>query len=377
MFKVIAYQGRARRGVFSCAHGGEVQTPVFMNVGTQGAIKGGVSALDLREIGCQIELSNTYHLHLRPSDKIVREMGGLHRFMGWDGPILTDSGGFQVFSLASLRKIREEGVTFASHIDGHRVFMGPEESMQIQSNLGSDIAMAFDECVENPATHEYAEASCKRTARWLERCIAEHERLNTLPDTVNPKQMLFGINQGATFADLRVWHMEEIAKLNCDGYAIGGLAVGEPAEVMYEIIDAVEPHMPKEKPRYLMGVGTPSNIIEAVARGVDFFDCVMPSRNGRHGKLFTWEGTVNIMNRKYETDPAPVGESCGCPCCRSFSRAYLRHLFKADEVLALRLSVLHNLWFYNELMRKIRDALDAGTFDAFREKYSGKLEQRV
>ncbi len=377
MFKVIAYQGRARRGVFSCAHGGEVQTPVFMNVGTQGAIKGGVSALDLKEIGCQIELSNTYHLHLRPSDKIVREMGGLHRFMGWDGPILTDSGGFQVFSLASLRKIREEGVTFASHIDGHRVFMGPEESMQIQSNLGSDIAMAFDECVENPATHEYAEASCKRTARWLERCIAEHERLNTLPDTVNPKQMLFGINQGATFADLRVWHMEEIAKLNCDGYAIGGLAVGEPAEVMYEIIDAVEPHMPKEKPRYLMGVGTPSNIIEAVARGVDFFDCVMPSRNGRHGKLFTWEGTVNIMNRKYETDPAPVGESCGCPCCRSFSRAYLRHLFKADEVLALRLSVLHNLWFYNELMRKIRDALDTGTFDAFREKYSGKLEQRV
>ncbi|WP_294854390.1 tRNA guanosine(34) transglycosylase Tgt [uncultured Oscillibacter sp.] len=377
MFKVIAYQGQARRGVFSCAHGGEVQTPVFMNVGTQGAIKGGVSALDLKEIGCQIELSNTYHLHLRPSDKIVREMGGLHRFMGWDGPILTDSGGFQVFSLASLRKIREEGVTFASHIDGHRVFMGPEESMQIQSNLGSDIAMAFDECVENPATHEYAEASCKRTARWLERCIAEHERLNTLPDTVNPRQMLFGINQGATFADLRVWHMEEIAKLNCDGYAIGGLAVGEPAEVMYEIIDAVEPHMPKEKPRYLMGVGTPSNIIEAVARGVDFFDCVMPSRNGRHGKLFTWEGTVNIMNRKYETDPAPVGESCGCPCCRSFSRAYLRHLFKADEVLALRLSVLHNLWFYNELMRKIRDALDAGTFDAFREKYSGKLEQRV
>ncbi len=293
------------------------------------------------------------------------------------GPILTDSGGFQVFSLASLRKIREEGVTFASHIDGHRVFMGPEESMQIQSNLGSDIAMAFDECVENPATHEYAEASCKRTARWLERCIAEHERLNALPDAVNPKQMLFGINQGATFADLRVWHMEEIAKLNCDGYAIGGLAVGEPAEVMYEVIDAVEPHMPKEKPRYLMGVGTPSNIIEAVARGVDFFDCVMPSRNGRHGKLFTWEGTVNIMNRKYETDSAPVGESCGCPCCRSFSRAYLRHLFKADEVLALRLSVLHNLWFYNELMCKIRDALDAGTFDAFREKYSGKLELRV
>lgn len=377
MFKVITYQGRARRGVFSCARGGEVQTPVFMNVGTQGAIKGGVSALDLKEIGCQIELSNTYHLHLRPGDKIVREMGGLHKFMGWDGPILTDSGGFQVFSLASLRKIREEGVTFASHIDGHRVFMGPEESMRIQSNLGSDIAMAFDECVENPATHEYAEASCRRTARWLERCVAEHERLNALPDTVNPGQMLFGINQGATFPDLRIWHMDEIAKLNCDGYAIGGLAVGEPAEVMYEVIDAVEPHMPKEKPRYLMGVGTPSNIIEGVARGVDFFDCVMPSRNGRHGKLFTWAGTVNIMNRKYETDPSPVDEGCGCPCCRSFSKAYLRHLFKADEVLALRLSVLHNLWFYNELMQKIRDALDANTFDAFRAKYSGKLEQRV
>lgn len=377
MFQVIKYQDRARRGVFSCAHGGEVQTPVFMNVGTQGAIKGGVSALDLKEIGCQIELSNTYHLHLRPGDRIVCQMGGLHKFMGWDGPILTDSGGFQVFSLASLRKIREEGVTFASHIDGHRVFMGPEESMQIQSNLGSDIAMAFDECVENPATHEYAEASCKRTARWLERCVAEHERLNTLPDTVNPGQMLFGINQGATFPDLRIWHMDEIAKLDCDGYAIGGLAVGEPAEVMYEVIDAVEPHMPKDKPRYLMGVGTPSNIIEGVARGVDFFDCVMPSRNGRHGKLFTWEGTVNIMNRKYETDPSPVGEGCGCPCCRSFSKAYLRHLFKADEVLALRLSVLHNLWFYNELMQKIRDALDAGGFDTFRARYSGKLEQRV
>ena len=377
MFKVIKYQGRARRGQFSCAHGGTVQTPVFMNVGTQGAIKGGVSAHDLKEIGCQIELSNTYHLHLRPGDNVVRQMGGLHKFMDWDGPILTDSGGFQVFSLASLRKIKEEGVTIASHIDGHRIFMGPEESMQIQSNLGSDVAMAFDECVENPATHEYAKASCERTARWLERCVAEHERLNALPDTVNPKQMLFGINQGATFPDLRVWHMDEIAKLNCDGYAIGGLAVGEPAQVMYDIIDAVEPHMPAEKPRYLMGVGTPSNIIEGVSRGVDFFDCVMPSRNGRHGKLFTWEGTVNILNQKYEMDPSPVSESCGCPCCRSFSKAYLRHLFKADEVLALRLSVLHNLWFYNELMQKIRDALDEGTFDEFRAKYSGKLEQRV
>ncbi len=377
MFKVLKTEGRARRGEFSCAHGGVVQTPVFMNVGTQGAIKGGVSAHDLKEVGCQIELSNTYHLHLRPGDHIVRQMGGLHKFMDWDGPILTDSGGFQVFSLASLRKIREEGVTFASHIDGHRIFMGPEESMQIQSNLGSDIAMACDECVENPATYEYAKASCERTARWLERCKVEHDRLNALPDTVNPGQMLFGINQGATFADLRVWHMDQIAKIDCDGYAIGGLAVGEPAEVMYEIIDAVEPHMPKDKPRYLMGVGTPSNIIEGVARGVDFFDCVMPSRNGRHGKLFTWEGTVNILNEKYATDPRPISESCGCPACRHFSRAYIRHLFKADEVLALRLAVLHNLYFYNELAARIRRALDEGTFADFRARYSGNLEKRA
>ncbi len=377
MFEVIKTQGRARRGRFSCAHGGEVQTPVFMNVGTQAAIKGGVSAHDLREVGCQIELSNTYHLHLRPGDHVVRQMGGLHRFMDWDGPILTDSGGFQVFSLASLRKIKEDGVYFASHIDGHKIFMGPEESMQIQSNLGSDIAMAFDECVENPATYEYAKASCERTLRWLERCKVEHDRLNRLSDTINPGQMLFGINQGATFSDLRIWHMREIAKLNCDGYAIGGLAVGEPADVMYQIIDAVEPEMPKEKPRYLMGVGTPTNIIEAVARGVDFFDCVMPSRNGRHGKLFTWEGTVNILNQKYETDSSPISESCNCPVCRSFSKAYLRHLFKADEVLALRLAVLHNLFFYNELMSEIRGALDEGTFDSFRARYSEKLEQRV
>ena len=341
------------------------------------AIKGGISSYDLKDLKCQVELCNTYHLHLRPGDHIVRQMGGLHKFMDWDGPILTDSGGFQVFSLASLRKIREEGVTFASHIDGHRIFMGPEESMRIQSNLGSDIAMAFDECVENPATYEYAKASCERTARWLERCKAEHDRLNSLPDTVNPGQMLFGINQGATFPDLRVWHMKEIAKLDCDGYAIGGLAVGEPTEVMYEIIDAVEPHMPQDKPRYLMGVGTPSNIIEAVARGVDFFDCVMPSRNGRHGKLFTWEGTVNILNEKYATDPRPISESCGCPACRSFSRAYIRHLFKADEVLALRLAVLHNLWFYNELAACIRQALDEGTFADFRARYSGNLEKRA
>ncbi len=377
MFNVIKTEGRARRGEFSCAHGGTVQTPVFMNVGTQAAIKGGVSAHDLREVGCQIELSNTYHLHLRPGDALVRQMGGLHAFMHWDGPILTDSGGFQVFSLASLRKIREEGVTFSSHIDGRKIFMGPEESMRIQSNLGSDIAMAFDECVENPATHEYAKASCERTLRWLERCVAEHQRLNALPDTVNPGQMLFGINQGATFADLRAWHMRQIAPLACDGFAIGGLAVGEPAEVMYEMIDVVEPYMPPEKPRYLMGVGTPSNIIEAVSRGVDFFDCVMPSRNGRHGKLFTWEGTVNILNEKYAADPRPISESCGCPACRSFSRSYLRHLFKADEVLALRLAVLHNLYFYNDLMARIRENLDRGTFAAFRARYSGELEKRA
>ena len=377
MFKVLKTEGRARRGEFSCAHGGVVQTPVFMNVGTQGAIKGGVSAHDLKEVGCQIELSNTYHLHLRPGDHIVRQMGGLHKFMDWDGPILTDSGGFQVFSLASLRKIREEGVTFASHIDGHRIFMGPEESMQIQSNLGSDIAMAFDECVENPATYEYAKASCERTDRWLERCKAENARLNQLPDAVNPHQMLWGINQGGTYGDIRVEHMKRIADLDLPGYAIGGLAVGESTEVMYEIIDAVEPHMPKDKPRYLMGVGTPSNIIEGVARGVDFFDCVMPSRNGRHGKLFTWEGTVNILNEKYATDPRPISESCGCPACRRFSRAYIRHLFKADEVLALRLAVLHNLYFYNELAARIRRALDEGTFADFRARYSGNLEKRA
>ena len=347
-----------------------------MNVGTQGAIKGGVSAHDLKEVGCLIELSNTYHLHLRPGDHIVRQMGGLHKFMDWDGPILTDSGGFQVFSLASLRKIREEGVTFASHIDGHRIFMGPEESMQIQSNLGSDIAMAFDECVENPATYEYAKASCERTARWLERCKAEHDRLNALPDTVNPGQMLFGINQGATFADLRVWHMDQIAKIDCDGYAIGARGGGARGGDVRDHRRGGAPHA-QDKPRYLMGVGTPSNIIEGVARGVDFFDCVMPSRNGRHGKLFTWEGTVNILNEKYATDPRPISESCGCPACRRFSRAYIRHLFKADEVLALRLAVLHNLYFYNELAARIRRALDEGTFADFRARYSGNLEKRA
>lgn len=376
MFEVLKTEGRARRGVFTCAHG-TAQTPVFMNVGTQGAIKGGLSAHDLREIGCQIELSNTYHLHLRPGDDLVRQMGGLHKFMTWDGPMLTDSGGFQVFSLASLRKIKEEGVYFSSHIDGRKIFMGPEESMRIQSHLGSDIAMAFDECVENPAAYEYAKASCERTARWLERCKAEHDRLNALPDTVNPHQMLFGINQGATFPDLRIWHMEEIKKIDCDGYAIGGLAVGEPTEVMYEIIEAVEPHMPVDKPRYLMGVGTPSNIIEGVHRGVDFFDCVMPARNARHGRLWTWQGSLNIKNEKYKTDEAPIDPECDCPVCRRYSKAYLRHLFVAGEMLAMRLAVAHNLYFYNKLMERIRAALDAGEFSAFREEYSARLDQKI
>ena len=376
MFEVMKTEGRARRGFFTCAHG-TVQTPVFMNVGTQGAIKGAVSARDLEEIGCQVELSNTYHLHLRPGDTVVREMGGLHRFMDWSGPILTDSGGFQVFSLAGLRKIKEEGVYFSSHIDGKKIFMGPEESMQIQSNLGSDVAMAFDECVENPATYEYAKASCERTVRWLERCKAEHDRLNGLPGTINPQQMLFGINQGATFPDLRVWHMEAIKKIACDGYAIGGLAVGEPTEVMYEIIDAVEPHMPADKPRYLMGVGTPSNIIEGVARGIDFFDCVMPARNARHGRLYTWEGSINIKNEKYKLDDSPIDSTCHCPACQHFSRAYLRHLFVAGEMLAMRLAVLHNLYFYNTLMARIREALDNGTFSQFRMEYSEKLDRKI
>ena len=376
MFEVIKTEGKARRGVFQCAHG-TVQTPVFMNVGTQAAIKGGVSALDLKELGCQIELSNTYHLHVRPGDDTVRALGGLHKFMRWDGPILTDSGGFQVFSLAKLRQIREEGVTFASHVDGRRIFMGPEESMRIQSNLGSDIAMAFDECVENPARYEYAKASVERTTRWLERCIQEHQRLNALPDTVNPHQQLFGINQGCTYKDLRIHHMQQIARLDCDGYAIGGLAVGEPTEVMYEILDAVEPYAPWEKPRYLMGVGTPSNIIEGVARGVDFFDCVMPARNARHGKLYTWKGAINLKNEKYRLDESPIDPECDCPVCRVFSRAYLRHLMKAEEVLALRLCVIHNLYFYNKLMQRIRDALDAGVFAQFRAEYSGMLDKRI
>ena len=371
MFEIIRTEGHARRGRFRCAHGGEVQTPVFMNVGTQGAIKGALSAHDLKDIKCQIELSNTYHLHLRPGDQVVRSLGGLHKMMDWDGPILTDSGGFQVFSLSGLRKITEEGVTFASHIDGRRIFMGPEESMQIQANLGSDIAMAFDECVENPAPYEYVKQSCERTLRWLVRCREEHRRLCARPDC------LFGINQGGTYEDLRVWHMDQIARVDCDGYAVGGLAVGEATEVMYRILDVVLPHAPEDKPRYLMGVGTPSNIIEGVWRGIDFFDCVMPARNARHGKLFTWQGSLNIKNEKYKLDTGPIDPACSCPVCRSFSRAYLRHLFKAEEMLAMRLAVMHNLWFYNTLMERIRDALDAGEFAAFRAEYSEKLDRKV
>lgn len=376
MFQVKKKNGTARRGEFTCPHG-TVQTPVFMNVGTQGAIKGALSAADLKNIGCQVELSNTYHLHVRPGDQLIHDLGGLHKFMTWDGPMLTDSGGFQVFSLASLRKIKEEGVHFASHVDGRKIFMGPEESMQIQSNLGSDIAMAFDECIENPAPYDYVKRSCERTYRWLVRCKNELDRLNGLPGTVNPGQVLFGINQGGTYDDLRVWHMKEIAKLNLAGYAIGGLAVGEPTEVMYHIIEAVEPWMPADRPRYLMGVGTPSNIIEAVARGVDFFDCVMPARNARHAKLFTWSGSINLKNAKYERDEGPIDAQCDCPVCRRYSRAYLRHLFKAEEMLAMRLSVMHNLYFYNQLMQKIRDALDNDQFDAFRAEYSEKLAQKI
>ncbi len=376
MYKLIKKCGNARRGEFKTVHG-TVQTPAFMNVATQGAIKGGVSAYDLKDINCQVQLCNTYHLHLRPTDTLVREMGGLHKFTGWNGPILTDSGGFQVFSLSSLRKIKEEGVYFSSHIDGHKIFMGPEESMQIQSNLGSTIAMAFDECVENPATYEYSKQSCERTTRWLYRCKVKMERLNSLPETINKNQMLFGINQGCIYDDLRVEHMKEIAKLDLDGYAIGGLAVGEPKEDMYRIISAVEPHMPADKIRYLMGVGTPGNILEAVKRGVDLFDCVMPSRNARHGHLFTDAGIININNKKYEKDDLPIDPECNCPTCQKHSRAYIRHLFKAQEVLALRLCVMHNLYFYNTLMEKIRNALDNDTFEDFYNKYVDRLDTRI
>ena len=372
MFTLIKQDGKARRGHFYTVHG-SFETPCFMNVGTAAAIKGGVSSVDLQSLGTQVELCNTYHLHLRPGDRVVKEMGGLHRFMNWDKPILTDSGGFQVFSLAKLRKIKEEGVYFASHIDGHRIFMGPEESMQIQSNLGSTIAMAFDECVENPAEHEYSRRSCERTTRWLYRCKEEMERLNALYDTINKHQLLFGINQGCTYEDLRIAHMEEIAKLDLDGYAVGGLAVGEPTEEMYRILDCVVPVMPERKIRYLMGVGTPSNIIEAVYRGIDLFDCVMPSRNARHATIFTWSGIMHATNKCYETDPRPLDVQCDCPTCKNFSRAYIRHLFKADEQLGGRLAVTHNLYFYNTLMTRIREAIDNGTFESFRNTYSPLL----
>lgn len=376
MYKLITSEGHARRGEYTTPHG-TVQTPVFMNVGTQAAIKGGLSARDLREIGCQVELSNTYHLHVRPGDSLIRDMGGLHRFMRWDGPILTDSGGFQIFSLASLRKITEEGVAFNCHVDGRHIFMGPEESMRIQSNLGSDIAMAFDECVGIPATYDYVKNSCARTVRWLQRCKTALAAYNAEEDAVNPGQVLWGINQGAVYHDLRVEHMKAIAELELPGYAIGGLAVGETAAEMYETIEQVEEHMPRDKPRYLMGVGTPGNIIEAVHRGVDFFDCVMPARNGRHGHLYTWEGVINIKNRKYERDDGPIAEGCTCPVCRTYSRAYLRHLFKAEEILAMRFSVMHNLYFYNDLMARIRMSLEEGKFAGFRQKYAEILDSRI
>lgn len=376
MFRVIKTEGRARRGVFTCPHG-TVQTPVFMNVGTQAAIKGGLSAADLEQLGCQVELSNTYHLHVRPGDELIRDMGGLHKFMTWSGPMLTDSGGFQVFSLAVLRKISEEGVSFNSHVDGRRIFMGPEESMRIQANLGSDIAMAMDECVKIPSPYDYVKASCERTYRWLVRCKTALDKYNSEPGAVNPGQVLFGINQGATFADLRVEHMKQIAQLDLAGYAIGGLAVGETHQEMYDTIEAVEEHMPKDKPRYLMGVGTPGNIIESVHRGVDFFDCVMPSRNGRHGHLFTWAGIINLNNKKYERDAGPIDPQCDCPVCRRYSRGYIRHLLKAQEPLALRLMVAHNLYFYNKLMAEIRLALDEGRFGQFRRQYSQLLSGRI
>lgn len=376
MFKLLKQCNTARRGEFTTAHG-TVQTPAFMNVATAAAIKGGLSAYDLKDLKSQVMLCNTYHLHLRPGDEIVKAFGGLHKFTGWDGTILTDSGGFQVFSLAKLRDIKEEGVSFNSHIDGRRIFIGPEESMTIQANLGSDIAMAFDECVENPAPYDYAKLSCDRTTRWLIRCLEKHNELIARPDAVNKKQMLFGINQGSVFDDLRAKHMEEIAKLDLDGYAIGGLAVGEPKEVMYRIISVVEPFMPKDKPRYLMGVGTPENILEGVKRGVDLFDCVMPSRNARHGHLFTWDGIININNAKYELDDSPIDPECQCPACRTASRGYIRHLMKAGEMLGMRLAVIHNLYFYNNLMEKIRNALDNDTFEDFYFSNKDRLVKRI
>ena len=376
MYQLISEKNGVRRGEF-ITNRGTVQTPAFMNVATAGAIKGALSAEDLKNIGCQVMLSNTYHLHVRPGDEVIRDCGGLHKFTTWDGPILTDSGGFQVFSLASLRKIEEEGVTFASHVDGKRIFMGPEESMQIQSNLGSTIAMAFDECVENPAQYSYSKASCERTTRWLKRCKDKMQELNSLENTINREQMLFGINQGCTYNDLRINHMKEIADLDLDGYAIGGLAVGEPAEVMYDVIEHVTPHMPKNKIRYLMGVGTPVNILNAVERGVDLFDCVMPSRNARHGHLFTSKGIININNKKYEYDMTPIDENCGCPVCQRYSKAYIRHLLKSTEMLSQRLLVMHNLWFYNNLMSDIRKAIDEGRFAEFKAEQEKILGKRI
>ncbi|MBR2500130.1 MAG: tRNA guanosine(34) transglycosylase Tgt [Clostridia bacterium] len=376
LYKLKTTEGRARRGEFHTVHG-IIQTPVFMNVGTAAAIKGGLSSMDLKEIGCQVELSNTYHLHLRPGDDVVYDMGGLHKFMNWDRPILTDSGGFQVFSLAQIRKIKEEGVTFASHIDGHKIFMGPEESMQIQSNLASTIAMAFDECMPARSDKEYAKKSTARTERWLQRCKDKMNSLNKDERTINKNQMLFGINQGALFSDIRIENMKNIAKLDLDGYAVGGLAVGETHEEMYGILDDVLPYAPEDKPRYLMGVGTPTNIIEGIWRGIDFFDCVMPSRNARHGHLFTWNGIINIMNKKYERDMLPIEPGCDCPACRNYSKAYIRHLMKAGEMLGMRLCVLHNLYFYNKLTEEIRTALDENRFTKFREEFSEKLAKRI
>ena len=376
MYRLLKQEGNARRGEFMTVHG-TVQLPAFMNVATCGAIKGALSAYDLKDIRTQIMLSNTYHLHLRPGDNVVKQLGGLHKMTGWDGIILTDSGGFQVFSLAKLRDIKEEGVWFNSHIDGRRIFMGPEESMQIQSHLGSTIAMAFDECVENPSEYGYTKNSVIRTTNWLKRCIAEMNRLNALEDTINPHQMLFGINQGGVYKDLRIDHMKEIAEFDLDGYAVGGLAVGEPTEVMYEILDAVLPYAPVDKPRYLMGVGTPVNILEGVMRGIDLFDCVMPSRNARHGHLFTWSGIININNAKYETDDSPVDRECDCPVCKHHTRAYIRHLLKAKEMLGMRLAVMHNLYFYNHLMEKIREHLDNGTYTDFYRQYRDVLDKRI
>ncbi|HPE94593.1 MAG TPA: tRNA guanosine(34) transglycosylase Tgt [Bacillota bacterium] len=375
-FSLIAAEGKARRGVFTTPHGA-VQTPVFMNVATSAAIKGGLSAKDLRDVNCQVMLSNTYHLHVRPGSELIRALGGLRKFSGWDGPVLTDSGGFQVFSLAKLRSIKEEGVSFASHMDGAKIFMSPEVSMQIQSNLGSTIAMAFDECIENPAEKGYVLDSCARTTRWLIRCRDELSRLNALEGTVNPEQMLFGINQGSTYPDIRIQHMQDIASLGLDGYAIGGLAVGESAQEMYDTIEVVEPYMPYDKPRYLMGVGTPTNILEAVARGIDFFDCVMPSRNARHGNLFTWSGMLNLNNNKYLSDSLPIDPECSCEVCRSYSRAYIRHLFKARELLGMRLCVIHNLHFYNTLMEKIREKIENNEFTKFKAHYSPLLAEKL